>query len=136
MYLDRPMRDHNLLQAICRTNRPYPDKTYGLIVDYLGIFDDVAQALDFDEKEVQQVITNIEELKDALPDAMQSASTSSPASTAPSPATRGCWPPRSACPTTTRRDGFAAAYSYLARHWEALAPDPVARALPRPTTSG
>ena len=58
MYLDKPMRDHNLLQAICRTNRPYRQKkTHGLIVDYIGIFDDVAQALDFDEKAVQQVIT-------------------------------------------------------------------------------
>src|SRR5947199_6490759 len=47
MYLDKPMRDHNLLQAICRTNRPFPNKNHGLIVDYIGIFDDVAQALDF-----------------------------------------------------------------------------------------
>ena len=46
MYLDKPMKDHTLLQAICRTNRVYnQDKTYGLIVDYIGIFDDVAKAL-------------------------------------------------------------------------------------------
>ena len=38
MYLDKPLRDHTLLQAICRTNRPAPGKSYGLIVDYLGIF--------------------------------------------------------------------------------------------------
>ena len=51
MYLDKPLRDHTLLQAICRTNRPYGEqKTHGLIVDYLGIFDDVAQALKFDEE--------------------------------------------------------------------------------------
>jgi type I restriction enzyme R subunit len=31
MYLDKPIRDHNLLQAICRTNRVYPGKTHGLI---------------------------------------------------------------------------------------------------------
>ena len=49
MYLDKPMRDHTLLQAICRTNRPYGEaKTHGLIVDYLGVFDDVAQAIQFD----------------------------------------------------------------------------------------
>ena len=53
MYLDKPLRDHTLLQAICRTNRPYgEEKTHGLIVDYLGIFDDVAQALQFDEEGV------------------------------------------------------------------------------------
>ena len=45
MYLDKPLRDHTLLQAICRTNRPYGEaKTHGLIVDYLGVFDDVAKA--------------------------------------------------------------------------------------------
>ncbi len=55
MYLDKPLRDHTLLQAICRTNRPYGEaKTHGLIVDYLGIFDDVAQALQFDEKGVSR----------------------------------------------------------------------------------
>jgi type I restriction enzyme R subunit len=52
MYLDKPMRDHSLLQAICRTNRVYPGKAHGLIVDYLGIFDDVASALNYDEKSV------------------------------------------------------------------------------------
>jgi type I restriction enzyme R subunit len=46
MYLDKPLRDHTLLQAICRVNRTYSEhKTHGLIVDYLGIFDDVAAAL-------------------------------------------------------------------------------------------
>jgi type I restriction enzyme R subunit len=54
MYLDKPLRDHTLLQAICRVNRTYSEqKTHGLIVDYLGIFDDVAQALEFDDKSVQ-----------------------------------------------------------------------------------
>lgn len=70
MYLDKPMKEHNLLQAICRVNRPYPNKTHGLIVDYLGVFDDVARALDFDEKAVQKVITNIDNLKSELPAAV------------------------------------------------------------------
>ena len=72
MYLDKPMKDHNLLQAICRTNRTFgQDKTHGLIVDYIGIFDEVAQALDFDEKAVQQVVSNIDELRKELPMQMQ-----------------------------------------------------------------
>ena len=51
MYLDKPLRDHTLLQAICRTNRPYGEqKTHGLIVDYLGIFDDVAQGAEVRRK--------------------------------------------------------------------------------------
>jgi len=37
MYLDKPMKDHNLLQAICRTNRTFgQEKTHGLIVDYIA----------------------------------------------------------------------------------------------------
>ena len=72
MYLDKPMKDHNLLQAICRTNRTFGQtKTHGLIVDYIGIFDDVARALDFDEKAVQKVVSNIDELRQALPLQMQ-----------------------------------------------------------------
>ena len=52
-------------------NRTYSEqKTYGLIVDYLGIFDDVAAALEFDDQSVKQVVSNIQELKDKLPEAM------------------------------------------------------------------
>ncbi|RMG21477.1 MAG: HsdR family type I site-specific deoxyribonuclease, partial [Deltaproteobacteria bacterium] len=59
MYLDKPLRDHTLLQAICRTNRPYGQaKTHGLIVDYLGVFNDVAQAIQFDEEGITRVVTN------------------------------------------------------------------------------
>ena len=73
-YLDKPLKEHTLLQAITRTNRVYPpNKTHGLIVDYLGIFDDVAKSLAFDEKSVQQVISNIEELKKQLAPAMAAA---------------------------------------------------------------
>jgi len=54
------------LQAICRTNRPFPGKSHGLIVDYLGVCDDVGRALMFDEKSIRLVITNLEELKAEL----------------------------------------------------------------------
>lgn len=88
MYLDKRMKDHNLLQAICRTNRVYPGKTHGLIVDYLGIFDDVATALDFDEKAVQKVITNLDDLKKELPAWWRNVWRSSREWTAPSAVTR------------------------------------------------
>ena len=67
MYLDKPMKDHGLLQAICRTNRPYPNKNNGLIVDYIGVFDDAAKNLKFDYKGVDKVITNIEDLAKNMP---------------------------------------------------------------------
>ena len=45
-YLDKPLKEHTLLQAITRTNRVFPpNKTHGLIVDYLGVFDDVAKVV-------------------------------------------------------------------------------------------
>ena len=71
MYLDKPLRDHTLLQAICRTNRPSTNKPHGLIVDYLGVFDDVAQALTFDEADIERVIKNISELEDELEPRLQ-----------------------------------------------------------------
>lgn len=125
MYLDRPIRDHNLLQAICRTNRTYEHKTHGLIVDYLGVFDDVAQALDFDERSVQQVITNLTQLKDELPGAMQRCLDLFPGVDREVAGYEGLLAAQDRLPDDDARDRFAAAYSYLSRHWEALAPDPV-----------
>jgi type I restriction enzyme R subunit len=47
MYLDKPMRDHNLMQAIARVNRVFKDKPGGLIVDYLGLATNLKKALSF-----------------------------------------------------------------------------------------
>ena len=69
MYLDKPMRDHVLLQAIARVNRPYEDedglvKPAGFVLDFVGIFDNLEKALAFDSDEVVSVIRNIDVLKD------------------------------------------------------------------------
>ena len=127
MYLDKPMKDHNLLQAICRTNRTFgQEKTHGLIVDYIGIFDDVAQALDFDEKAVQQVV--IEHRRTAEGAARcrcRSASRSSPAWTARVGGYEGLMAAQQCLPNNDVRDKFAAEYSVLGTIWEALSPDPM-----------
>ena len=47
MYIDKPMKGHNLMQAIARVNRVFKDKPGGLIVDYLGIAADLKKALSF-----------------------------------------------------------------------------------------
>lgn len=47
LYVDKPMRGHNLMQAIARVNRVFKDKPGGLIVDYLGIATDLKKALSF-----------------------------------------------------------------------------------------
>ena len=124
MYLDKPMRDHNLLQAICRTNRPYPKKTHGLIVDYIGIFDDVAQALDFDEKSVQEVISNLEDVKKELPIQIAKCVAFFPGVDRTVGGYEGLIAAQDCLPNNEKRDAFAAEYSVVGRIWEALSPDP------------
>lgn len=65
MYLDKPMRDHVLLQAIARVNRPYEEegglkKPCGLVVDFVGIFEKLEKALAFDSDVVSGVIKNVD----------------------------------------------------------------------------
>ena len=69
IYLDKPMRDHVLLQAIARVNRPYEDddgliKPYGFVLDFVGIFGNLEKALAFDSDVVGSVIRNIDVLKE------------------------------------------------------------------------
>ncbi len=70
MYLDKPMRDHTLLQAIARVNRPYYDevleleKQYGLVIDFIGIFDKLEKALAFDSDEINAIVQDIVVLKE------------------------------------------------------------------------
>lgn len=124
MYLDKPMRDHNLLQAICRTNRPFPNKDHGLIVDYLGIFDDVAQSLAFDESSVRQVVSNIEEVKEHFPEAMNQCLDFFPGVDRTVGGYEGLIAAQEKLPNDETRDAFAATYGVVARLWEAISPDP------------
>jgi len=76
MYLDKPMRDHVLLQAIARVNRPYEDdegrrKTCGFVLDFVGIFDKLEKALAFDSKDVEGVVEGLDVLKDRFAERMQ-----------------------------------------------------------------
>ncbi|MCH8262747.1 MAG: HsdR family type I site-specific deoxyribonuclease [Proteobacteria bacterium] len=69
MYLDKPMRDHTLLQAIARVNRPYENeqegmvKPHGFVLDFVGIFDKLEKALAFDSEEVNAIIKDLKLLK-------------------------------------------------------------------------
>ena len=124
MYLDKPMKDHTLLQAICRTNRLYgQEKTHGLIVDYIGIFDDVARALDFDEKTVQTVITNIDEVKKKLPELMVKCLSYFLGVDRTMEGWEGLMAAQECLPTTKEKDAFGADYKVLNRAWDALSPD-------------
>ena len=69
MYLDKPMRDHTLLQALARVNRPYENETeemvkpHGFVLDFVGIFDKLEKALAFDSDEVNAIVKDLELLK-------------------------------------------------------------------------
>lgn len=125
MYLDKPLRDHTLLQAICRTNRPAPNKSHGLIVDYLGVFDDVAQALTFDEASIDKVIVNIAELEEHLQPMMDKCLAWFPGVDRTVTGWEGLLAAQQCLPDNEKRDGFASDFSQLSLVWEALSPNPV-----------
>ena len=69
MYLDKPLRDHNLLQAIARTNRPLPSmkKRTGIVVDYFGVFANLEKALNFDESVREETLIDWDRLRETVP---------------------------------------------------------------------
>jgi type I restriction enzyme R subunit len=76
MYLDKPMRDHILLQAIARVNRPYEDeqgrkKPCGFVLDFVGIFDKLEKALSFDSHDIAGIIDDIDLLKGRFKELME-----------------------------------------------------------------
>ena len=65
MYLDRGLRDHTLLQAIARVNRPYREpKSVGIILDYFGVFERLQDALNFDKNELGEVAFPLTRLRE------------------------------------------------------------------------
>jgi type I restriction enzyme R subunit len=66
MYLDQALKEHTLLQAIARTNRTYPRKGFGLVVDYVGVGRELAEALAVFDKEDLEGIFGVDDLKKEL----------------------------------------------------------------------
>ena len=137
-YLDKPLKEHTLLQAITRTNRVYPpNKTHGLIVDYLGVFDDVAKAFKFDETSVTA-------------GHHQHRGTQGRSSSRPSTAALAFFPgvdrtvggyegliqAQAAIADDATKDAFGLAYSVVSQLWEAISPDPMLQPVSRLTTAG
>ncbi len=60
MYFDKPMKNHSLVQAIARVNRVFKDKPGGLIVDYIGIADNLRKSLSiYTQENISQILTDI-----------------------------------------------------------------------------
>jgi len=78
MYLDSPLRDHNLLQAIARTNRPYDDKVsklskeFGRVVDYIGVFQNYKEALNYDPDDIGE-FQDVDSLAKTFPEVLEKA---------------------------------------------------------------
>jgi len=123
MYLDKSLKDHTLLQAICRTNRLYPQKSFGRVVDYFGVFDDAAKALQFDDKSINKVITNLSELRSRLPQALKDALSHFIGVDKTVEGFEGLEAAQNAINTNEKRDAFARDYKYLTKLWESLSPD-------------
>lgn len=78
MYLDKPLKDHTLLQAIARVNRPLGDaegqkKSAGLIVDFIGVLENIKKALTFDSATIEGALTDLTVLKDKFAELMKKA---------------------------------------------------------------
>ena len=123
MYLDKILRDHTLLQAVCRTNRPHKNKTHGLIVDYIGVFDEIAKTLTYDEENIRQAIKNILELKKQFPKAIKKCLTYFPSVDRAISGYEGLIAAQECLPDNETRDNFAADFSFTSKLWEAISPD-------------
>ncbi len=125
MYLDKPVRDHTLLQAMCRTNRLYSDtKKHGLIIDYLGVFEKVAKALDYDPKDIEGVVESLKAFKNLLPEAVQKCLDYFPGVDRSIEGYEGLIAAQDCLMGNKIKDTFAAQFNVLKRLWEAITPDP------------
>lgn len=126
MYLDKPMKDHTLLQAICRTNRKYTTaKKCGLIVDFVGVFDNVARSLAFDDTTIKNVIRNIDEIKRLIPQFMDECIKFFPNVDRTVGGWEGLQAAQQCLDSDEKKTEFAKRFARLAKAWEIVSPDDV-----------
>ena len=127
MYLDKPLRDHTLLQAICRTNRPFGEvKTHGAHRwTTLGSSTMWRRRFSSTRKESPGSSRTSASWLVVCPRLCRSALAYFPGVDRIVTGYEGLVAAQACLPTNDVRDHFAADYSYLARLWEALSPDPV-----------
>lgn len=124
MYLDKPMKNHTLLQAICRTNRKYNEsKKCGLIVDFVGVFENVAKSLAFDEESIKTIVKNMDEIKSLIPTFIQECLEFFPGVDR----TVGGWEGLTAAQQCLKDEGvktnFARHFARLSKAWEIISPE-------------
>jgi len=128
MYLDKPMRDHVLLQAIARVNRPYEDdsgrrKPAGFVLDFVGIFDNLEKALAFDSKDIEGVVEGLDVLKEHFRQLMERGRTKFLAVTAGLTGDKAVEAILEGFRDANRRDEFYQYFRKLQEVYEILSPD-------------
>ena len=127
MYLDKPLRDHSLLQAMCRTNRLYETgdahKNMGLVIDYLGVFENLRTALAYTPEDIDGVIEGIEAFKALLPVQLTKCLAFFPNVGRTVAGFKGILAAQECLPNNEKRDEFAAAFGVLNKLWTAINPD-------------
>lgn len=133
LYLDKPMRDHVLLQSIARVNRPYVDangvqKRVGLVVDFVGVLRELKKALQFDSSDVSGVIEDLDVLlQDFLQRIEQAKKDYLEADAGGSPDERLERLVFGRFLTPEARKAFFEHYKEIEALWEILSPDPALR---------
>lgn len=133
LYLDKPMRDHVLLQSIARVNRPYVDangvqKRVGLVVDFVGVLRELKKALQFDSSDVSGVIEDLDVLlQDFLQRIEQAKKDYLEADAGGSPDERLERLVFGRFLTPEARKTFFESYKEVEALWEILSPDPALR---------
>ncbi|KZE29593.1 type I restriction endonuclease subunit R [Crenobacter luteus] len=133
LYLDKPMRDHVLLQSIARVNRPYVDakgvqKRVGLVVDFVGVLRELKKALQFDSSDVRGVIEDLDVLlQDFLQRIDQAKKDYLEADAGGSPDERLERLVFGRFLTPEARKTFFESYKEVEALWEILSPDPALR---------
>jgi type I restriction enzyme R subunit len=132
MYLDKPMRDHVLLQAIARVNRPYESeegqrKTTGLIVDFVGVFENLERALAFDSQDVSGVVEGLEVLQERFTELMAQGRADYLPLTAGKTEDKAAEAVLEHFRDRERREAFYAFFRELQEIYEILSPDPFLR---------
>jgi type I restriction enzyme R subunit len=124
MYLDKPMKNHTLLQAICRTNRKYNEnKKCGLVVDFVGVFDDVAKCLAFEEESITTVIKNLDEVKLLIPKYVQECVDFFPGVDRTIGGWEGLQAAQQCLKDESAKTYFASHFARLSKAWEIISPD-------------
>ncbi|HFF3758472.1 TPA: type I restriction endonuclease subunit R [Stenotrophomonas maltophilia] len=133
LYLDKPMRDHVLLQSIARVNRPYVDangvqKRVGLVVDFVGVLRELKKALQFDSSDVSGVIEDLDVLlQDFLQRIEQAKKDYLDADAGGTPDERLERLVFGRFLTPEARKTFFESYKEIEALWEILSPDPALR---------